>query len=141
MDVVNSVEIGWNFMEKFPQLITVFDQLKGTDYAIRLKPDAQPYALNSPRRIPVLLLSKVKEALSRMEKMQIISPVDGPTELCLCLISYSPKAERDVRLCVDLTQLNNGILREFHPVPSVDHTLAQLSGAKYFSKLDANSGF
>ena len=94
MDVVNSVEIGWNFMEKFPQLITVFDQLKGTDYAIRLKPDAQPYALNSPRRIPVLLLSKVKEALSRMEKMQIISPVDGPTELCLCLISYSPKAER-----------------------------------------------
>ena len=42
---------------------------------------------------------------------------------------------------MDLTKLNESILREFHPLPSVDHTLAQLSGAKVFSKLDANSGF
>ena len=31
--------------------------------------------------------------------------------------------------------------RETHPLPKVDDTLAQLSGAKIFSKLDANSGF
>ena len=86
------------------------------------------------------LLSKVKEELSRMEEMQIISAVDEPTEWCSGLVVV-PKPSGDVRLCVDLTQLNNSILREFHPVPSGDHTLAQLSGAKYFSKLDANSGF
>ena len=89
------------------------------------------------------LLSKVKEELSCMEEMQIISPVDEPTEWCSGLVIV-PKPSRTVCLqavCVDLTQLNNSILREFHPVPSVDHTLAQLSGAKYFSKLDANSGF
>lgn len=28
-----------------------------------------------------------------------------------------------------------------HPIPSVNHTLAHLRGAKIFSKLDANSGF
>ena len=33
------------------------------------------------------------------------------------------------------------MLREVHPLPKVDETLAQLSGAKLFSKLDANSGF
>ena len=43
--------------------------------------------------------------------------------------------------CVDLTNVNESILREFHALPSVDHTLAQLSGATVFSKLDANSGF
>ena len=52
-----------------------------------------------------------------------------------------PKANGKVRICVDLTNLNESIVREFHPLPSVDHTLAQLSGATVFSKLDANSGF
>ena len=32
-------------------------------------------------------------------------------------------------------------LRETHPMPSVDDTLAQLTGAVVFSKVDANSGF
>ena len=37
--------------------------------------------------------------------------------------------------------LNECVLREVHPLPKVDETLAQLSGAKIFSKLDTNSGF
>ena len=32
-------------------------------------------------------------------------------------------------------------MREVHPLPSVDSTLAQLADSKIFSKLDANSGF
>ena len=42
---------------------------------------------------------------------------------------------------MDLKPLNESVLREVHPLPKVDETLAQLSGAKIFSKLDANSGF
>ena len=52
-----------------------------------------------------------------------------------------PKAKGEVRICVDLTKLNDSVLREYHPLHSVDHTLAQLAGATVFSKLDANSGF
>ena len=37
--------------------------------------------------------------------------------------------------------LNENVLREVHPMPKVDTTLAQLTGATVFSKLDANSGF
>ena len=37
--------------------------------------------------------------------------------------------------------LNEGVLREVHPLPKVDETLAQLNGAKVFTKLDATSGF
>ena len=37
--------------------------------------------------------------------------------------------------------LNLSVLREPHPIPKVDKILAQLHGAKVFSKLDANSGF
>ena len=32
-------------------------------------------------------------------------------------------------------------MREIHPLPTVDDTLAKLSGATVFTKLDANSGF
>jgi len=75
-----------------------------------------------------------------MEQMQIISKVDEPTEWCAGMVVVT-KASGKVRICVDLTQLNESILREYHLLPSVDHTLAQLAGATIFSKLDANSGF
>ena len=37
--------------------------------------------------------------------------------------------------------LNANILLKVHPLPAVDETLTQLTGAVIFSKLDANSGF
>ena len=52
-----------------------------------------------------------------------------------------PKANGKVRIYIDLTKLNKSILREYHSLPSVDHTLALLAGVTIFSKLDANSGF
>ena len=52
-----------------------------------------------------------------------------------------PKCDGSVRISVDFKMLNESILREVHPIPKVDNTLAQLSGAIVFSKLYANSGF
>ena len=77
-----------------------------------------------------------------MEKMEIISKVDEPTEWCAGMVVV-PKANGKVHICVDLTKLNEStcILREYHPLPSVDHTLAQLAGATIFRKIGANSGF
>ena len=51
------------------------------------------------------------------------------------------KKNGDVRICVDFQPLNKWVLREVHPLPKVDETLAQLSGAKLFSKLDAKMEF
>ena len=75
-----------------------------------------------------------------MEKLGVISKVDTPTPWCAGLVVV-PKKNGKVRLCVDMQPLNKHVLREVHPLPKVDETLAQLSGAKFFSKLDANSGF
>ena len=97
----------------------------------KLKPEAEPFALRTLRRVPVPLLTKVKDEILRMEQMQIISKVDEPTEWCAGMVIV-PKANGKVRICVDSTNLNESILTEFHPLPSVDHTLAQL---------DTNSGF
>ena len=75
-----------------------------------------------------------------MEAMGIISKVDETTPWCAGMVVV-PKRNGKVRICVDLKPLNESVLREVHPLPRVDETLARLTGAKVFSKLDANSGF
>ena len=71
---------------------------------------------------------------------KVISKVDEPTEWGAGMVVVA-KANGKVPICVDLTKLNESILREYHPLPRVDYSLAQLAGATIFSKLDANSGF
>ena len=75
-----------------------------------------------------------------MEKVGVISKVSEPTPWCAGMVVI-PKKSGSMRICVDLKPLNKSILREVHPLPRVDETLAQLAGGKIFSKLDANSGF
>ena len=75
-----------------------------------------------------------------MEEAGVISKVTQPTQWCAGMVVV-PKWSGDVLICVDLKLLNESVLREVHPIPKVDETLAQVSGASVFSKLDANSGF
>ena len=125
--------------KKFPKVFQGLGTM-GEPYSIKLKPDAQPRAIYAPRNVPLPLRGKVQEELSRMQSLGVISPVDQPTSWCAGMVVV-PKKNGTVRICVDLKMLNENVLREIHPLPKVDETLALLSGATCFSKLDANSGF
>ena len=116
--------------ESYPMLFQGLGNL-GEPYEIQLQPDAKPHAL----------LKKVQAELSRMESMGVISKVDKPTEWCAGMVAVPKRKSEEIRICVDLKPLNKSVLREVHPMPKVDETLAQLAGARLFSKLDANSGF
>ena len=125
--------------EQFPSVFNGLGKIEG-NYTIKLQEDAKPFALTTPRRVPIPLLKPVKEELERMEKMGVISPIHEPTEWCAGMVPVRKK-NGQVRICVDLTRLNQSVRREFHPLPAVENVLAQMAGAKIFSKLDANSGF
>ena len=75
-----------------------------------------------------------------MESTGVIEKSSDPTPWCARMVVV-PKRDGKIRICVDLKPLNESVLREIHPLPSVDDTLAQLSGAKLFNILNANSGF
>ena len=75
-----------------------------------------------------------------METMEVISRVDVPTPWWAGMV-MAPNKSGSIRICVDLKALNQSVLREVHPLPKVEDMLAQLTGVKVFSKLDANSGF
>ncbi len=137
---VESVSADKNkYMQQYPELFTGLGNTQHI-YKIELLDGAKPYALSTPRRIALPLMQQVKDELSRMESLGVISPVTEPTEWCSGMVVI-PKPGNKVRICVDLTMLNESVRRENHPLPSIEQTLGQLAGAKYFSKLDANSGF
>ena len=124
-----------NIVDKFPDLFQGLGNL-GEPYDIQLQPDAKPYSLFTPRHIPLPLRPQVKAELDGMEA-GVISQVDIPTPWCAGMV-VAPKKNGSIRICVDFKPLNAYIIREVHPLPTVDENLAQLSGAKM---LDANSGF
>ena len=82
----------------------------------------------------------MEHELQQMEATGVISKVSQPTDWCAEMVVVQKKSG-NVRICVDMKPLNKHVLREIHPMPHVDDTLAQLAGARIFSKLDANSGF
>jgi hypothetical protein len=84
-------------------------------------------------------MDKLKKELNEMTEMGVIQPIDEPTEWCAPIVIVN-KPNGSLRICVDVSKLNDSVQRELHPMPVVDHTLGQLGGAKFFSKLDANSG-
>lgn len=125
-------------IKEFPSLFTGLGLLV-TPYEIKIKPDAEPYCLSQPRQVPPLM-QKLKQKLDEMLKLNVIKPVDVPTE-CNGLVIVKKHETNDIRVCVDLTFLNRAVVRENHPMPAVEHTLGQMPEAKYFSKLDCVSGF
>lgn len=118
---------------RFPKLFDDLGCLPG-EYTICLSDNAKPFAIATPRRVALPLLPKVKNELERMEKTGVISRVDAPTEWCTGIVVVQ-KSDGQIRICVDLTKLNESVQREKHPIPSVEHILAQLGEAKVFSKL------
>lgn len=71
-------------------------------------PSATLYSVNVARRIPVPLMDKVKEKLSRKKKLDIIQKVEGPSDWCSGMVPVL-KPDNTVRICVDLTKLNNNV--------------------------------
>ncbi|UYV67908.1 hypothetical protein LAZ67_5002467, partial [Cordylochernes scorpioides] len=128
-----------NPIKEFPEVFEGLGQI-GNPYEIKLKPGAKPYAVHTPRRVPIPLMEKLKTRLEELEKAGIIAQVNVATEWCAPTV-IAGKSNGDIRLCVDLSRLNEHVQREVHPMPVVEHMLGQLGEARFFSKLDANSGF
>ena len=125
--------------DEFPALFYGLGKMHQV-YDIKLKDDATPYAIHTPRRVAHALRPKLEAELNRLRSQGVIFPVEQPTEWCAPIVVV-PKPNDSVRLCVDLTKLNDAVLRPRHMLPCVDYVLGQIGDAKVFSKLDANSGF
>ena len=124
------------------QYPSVFDGVgKLTDYQQKISIDdtIKPVA-QSPRRIPFHVRKQVSAKLNELERLDIIEKVSGPTPWVSPLVDV-PKSSGEIRVCVDMRQVNTAVIRERYPIPTIEESLQDLNGAAVFSKLDLKWGY
>ena len=125
-------------MSEYSDLFTGLGKFKQT-HTLHLRDDAVP-VVHAPRRVPEALLGRLETELKRMEELGVIVKVTEPTDWVSSLVLIE-KHDKSLRVCLDPKDLNKAIKRTHYPLPTVDDLLNKLSGAKFFSKLDASSGY
>ena len=129
----------------FPSVFDTSSTLKpmtGEAMNIPLKDDAVPFSLTTPRNIPYGWREKVKNKLQEMVKKGIIAEVTEPTEWCHEMVIQPKKDSDDIRICVDLTKLNQHVKRATYPSCTAYDVIQGIPrGTNYFTGLDAKTGY
>ena len=86
------------------------------------------------------LRDEIEEELKIMESQGIIRKVSAPTEWVSSIV-YIRKKIGKLHLCLDPKDLNRAIMRCYYRTPTMKELAHKLSGAQYFSKLDAKNGY
>lgn len=127
-----------SLMEEYKDCFEGLGCLPGK-HKIRVDESVSP-VVHPCRKVPFALREKLKEELARMEKLEVIKKIDEPTEWVSSLVIVQKKTGA-LRICLDPRDLNRAIRREHFKLPTREEIMAQFAGAKWFSKLDASSGF
>ncbi|XP_055388193.1 uncharacterized protein LOC129616589 [Condylostylus longicornis] len=106
---------------------------------LKINPNVKP-KIDSPRKVPFKLLDRYQAELERMENLKVITKVSEPTEWVNSVVLVE-KPNKTLRVCLDPRNLNEAIMRPHFKIPNFDYIRSKLAGSKYFSLLDANSGF
>ena len=126
---------------KFSELFHGLGKMKDVQISLHIDKSINPVA-QKHRRIPFHLRQQVEQELDRLESLEIIEKVEGPTPwVSPIVVVPKPKSPTEVRICVDMRQPNKAVKRERHITPTIDDILYDLNGAQVFSKLDLNSGY
>lgn len=124
--------------QEYNELFNGIGLFQGT-CSLHLKENAVP-TVCPPRKVPFGLQDKLKAELDSMEAKGIICKVKEPTGWVNSLICVK-KPNGKLRVCLDPKALNDNIRRPHYPMRTIDDITSKLSGAKYFSVLDATKGY
>ncbi|EZG42671.1 putative reverse transcriptase family protein, partial [Gregarina niphandrodes] len=80
----------------------------------------------------------VRTEVEKMLAQGVIRPSKSPWASPIVLVS---KKDGSTRFCVDYRSLNDMTKKDVYPLPRIDDILSALEGAKYFSSMDAASGY
>ena len=109
-------------------------------HKIKLKPDAVA-VIHPPRRIPLALSDKLEKGLKRKEDLGVIVRVGEPIDWVNSIATPEKQRTGALRLCLDSRYVNQAIMREHYPLPTLEDLTPLLSDGKYFSVLDATLGY
>ena len=93
-----------------------------------------------PTRVPFSLIEKVESKLHELQQMDIIDKVQGPTTWVIPIVVV-PEPSGEIRMCVDMHRSNEPVVRERHPIPTVDEVLQDMTQSIVFTNLDLKWGY
>ena len=140
---VNLVEHDTKLKEVLDRHADVFDGglgcLKDVQIDLTMDEKVKPKFFK-PRTVPFVWKAKVEEELTRLEQQGIISPVKH-SQWAAPIVPV-PKKDGSVRICGDFkVTVNQASLTEQYPLPRAEDLFADLSGGKYFTKLDLSNAY
>jgi hypothetical protein len=127
-----------DFSDVFPkELPKELPPSRAVDFEIELEPGHTPpsrptYRLTSEE------LAELKSTLDHLLSKGFIQPSVSPFG---APIMFVKKKDGTRRMVIDYRGINAITIKNKYPLPRIDELLDQLSGAKYFSKLDLMSGY
>lgn len=137
-DIISQIDIKEEVNEKYSNVFKDLGKLDGKLH-LEVKDSVRPVQL-PPRKIPLALKPMVKEELCRLETLGFIKPVNTSTDWVSALV-VAPKRNGDIRLCIDPKPLNEALMQNHYPTPTIEDILPELHQARIFSIVDPKDGF
>ena len=126
----------------FEQYYGVFEGLgciTDVRYHIRTDPTKTP-VIHPSHHVPITLRPKIQEELARMESLDVIEKVTGPTSWVNSMVTIT-RPNGSLRICIDPRNLNEAIQQEHYLMQTIEEVTTRMPEATYFSVLDASSGY
>ena len=127
-----------NLFQKYKSCFESLGKLK--DFQLNIPIDQHVKPVVQMRRVPFSLRDKLDKKLYEIVDLGVIEKAEGPTPW-ISPVFVVPKPNDDLHLCVDMRQANSAIVRERHPIPTVDEILHDPNGSTVFAKLDIKWAF
>ena len=128
-----------HILNKYDNCFEGLGKLKDYQLKIHIDENIPPIAQNV-LCVPFHVRHQVDEKLDELLNLDVIEPVEGPTPWVSPLVVV-PKANKGIRLCLDMRCANEAVKRERHTIPTVDEILQEMSAARVISKLDLTMGY
>ena len=126
-------------VKKYNDIFKGDGRLKNYSHHIYFDKSVKPIAQRL-RRYPYHLRDKINAELDNLLQRDLIEHVDGPVEWISNMVVV-PKKNGSLRLCLDARPPNTAIKRQNYPIPPIESILDDLSGARYFSKIDLKNAY
>ena len=122
----------------YPNSFDRLGSLKGA-YNIRVDPTVKP-ATHARRKVPIKSKEAIDKELDYLIEEEIIMEQVEPTPW-VSSVTFPRKPNGEVRICLDPSNLNKAIIREYHKPMMVEEIAHELAGATVYTKADPLKAF
>jgi len=134
---VEEVPVVCEYPDVFPEELLGMPLDRDVEFVIDLLPGTGPIA-KRPYRMLVDELDELKKQLKELSDKGYIRPSASPWGSPVLFVK---KKDGSMRMCIDYWNLNAVTVRNKYPLLRIDDLLDQLRNAKFFSKIDLQSGY